>query len=116
MWRNRNDRDDWDSLLSLRFVGPIVPEYAVSARGFVLGIRLEDLLSICAGKRSELVRDKARMMWVYFQVTDSLANLLEYSRSRRSIFQIRVLPSRRRGELNFSMHAYSLACLANEPR
>jgi hypothetical protein len=26
------------------------------------------------------------------------------------------LPSRRRGELNFSMHAYSLACLANEPR
>jgi hypothetical protein len=56
------------------------------------------------------------MVWVYFQVTDGLPNLLEDRSFRRRIFERRVLPICRGREFDFPLHAYFLACLANEPR
>ncbi len=76
MRRDGNDGDDRSSLLA-GFVGPVVPEYAISSGGVVLSIGLEDLLASCSGERSELVRTKAGMIRVYFQITESLANLRE---------------------------------------
>jgi len=116
MRRDRNDRDDGNSLLTFGFVGPVVPEYSVGSGRVVLSVGFEDLLAIGADQRSELVGIKAGMMWVYFQVTDGLANLIEDPRLRRRTFEIRVLLIRGWRELNSSLHAYSLACLANEPR
>jgi hypothetical protein len=93
-----------------------LPEYAVSARSVVLGIGLENLLSIQSSQRSKLLRIKTRMMRIYFQVSQGLANLLEYLCFLRRIFEIGVLLIRGWREHNFSLHAYSSACLANEPR
>jgi hypothetical protein len=56
------------------------------------------------------------MVWVYFQVTDGLPNLLEDHSFRRCIFERRVLLICCGREFDFPLHAYFLACLANEPR
>src|SRR5271168_1368165 len=111
-----NDCDDGNSFLGFGFIGPIVPEDAVRPRSVVLGVCLEDSLAICPSQRSELVCVKAGMMRVYFQVTEGLANLLKDPCLRGNIFEFGVLLVRGGRELNFSLHTYSLACLANEPR
>lgn len=116
MGRDRDDGDDGNSFLTLRFVGPVVPEYAVGSGRVVLRVGLEHLFASRTRERSELMRIQARVKRVYFEVTEGLANLLEDSRSPRRIFQLRVLPIGGWRKLYFSPHAYFLACLANDPR
>ena len=111
---DRNDGDNGSSFLALGFIGAVVPKNAVSAGGVVLSVRLEHFLAIGTSQGGELVRIKAWMVWVDFQVTDGLPNLHE-DRSFR-MFERFVLLICRGREFDFPLHAYSLACLANEPR
>jgi hypothetical protein len=113
---DRNDGDNGSSFLALGFIGAVVPKNAVSAGGVVLSVRLEHFIAICTSQGGELVRIEAWMMWVYFQVTDGLPNLLDDHSFRRCIFERRVLLICCGREFDFPLHAYSLACLANEPR
>jgi|SRR5208282_1655018 len=111
---DRNDGDDGNSFLALGFIGAVVPKNAVSAWGVVLSVRLENFLAVCTSQGSELVRIKAWMVWVYFQVANGLTNLSK-DRSFR-IFECLVLCICGEREFDFPRHAYSLACLANDPR
>ena len=56
------------------------------------------------------------MARIYFHVSDGLADLPKDRGLRRRMFERRVLLVRGERELNLPMQAYSLACLANEPR
>ena len=88
---NRNDGDYRSSFLALAFIGAVVPKYAVGSGGVVLSVCLEDLLAMNAGQREELVPLQARMVRVYLQVAESLANLPEERGMCRRIFQRRQL-------------------------
>lgn len=118
--RMGRDRDDGDNgspfLLALGFIGAVMPKNAVRAGGVILSIRFEHFLALGTIQGRELVRIKAWMARIYFQVTDGLPHLLEDRSLRRRIFERRILLIRRGRESNFPMQAYSLACLANEPR
>ncbi len=116
MGRDRNDGDNGSPFLALGFIGAVMPKNAIRAGGVILSIRFEHFLAICTIQGRELVRIKAWMARIYFQVTDSLPHLLEDRSLRRCIFERRILLIRRGSEFNFPMQAYSLACLANEPR
>jgi hypothetical protein len=111
-----NDGDNGNSFLALGFIGAVVPKNAVGARGVVLSIGLEHFFTIGTGQGGELVGIQAGMVWVDFEVTDGLPDLHEDRGFRRRIFERHVLPNCRGRELDFPLHAYSLACLAKEPR
>jgi hypothetical protein len=113
---DRNNGNDRNSLLPLGFIGAVMPKDSVGARSVVLRIGFEDLFAVRARKGGEFVCLKAWMMWVDFQVTDDLPNLLEDRGLCRRLFNRRVLPIRCEREFDLPSHAYFLACLANEPR
>ena len=87
MGRDGKDGDDGNSLLAFHLVGAVMPEDAVGAGGVVLCVGLEDFLAMDARQRCELVRTEARMARVYFEVSESLANLRE-ERSLRQVWEI----------------------------
>jgi len=74
---DRNDSDHRGSFLPLSLIGAVVPEYAAGTGRVVLSVRLEYLLAIGSGQRSELVRVKAGMVRVDFEVAERLSNLLK---------------------------------------
>src|ERR1039458_2490121 len=113
---DRHDGDNGSSFFAVGFIGSVVPKNAASVGGVVLSVRLEYFLVLCTRQGSELVRIKAWMVWIYFQITDRLPDLLKDCGFRRRIFERRVLPICRRSEFDSPSHAYFLACLANEPR
>jgi len=112
---DRNDGDNGSSFLALGFIGTVVPKNAVSAGGVFLSVRFEHFLAIGTSQGGELVCIEAWMVWVDLQVTDGLPNLHE-DRSFRMFERCLVLLICRGSEFDFPLHAYSLACLANEPR
>ena len=77
MARDRKDGDDCNSLLSPGFIGTVMPKDSIRARGVVLGVGPKYLFADRARQQSELMRMKALMVWVDFQVADGLPNLLE---------------------------------------
>ena len=94
---DRNDGDNGSSFLALGFIGAAVPKNAVSAGGAVLSARLEHFLAIGTSQGGELVRIKAWMVWVDFQVTDSLPNLHEdrsFRMFERLVLLIPQIPAR----------------------
>lgn len=99
-----NDGNNGSPFLSLDFIGAVVPEDAISARGVVLGIGFEEFFAIRARERSEFVSMKARVVRIYFKVSDSLPNLIEESSIRGRIFQFRELLIRSGREFDFTFH------------
>ena len=62
------------------------------------------------------MRAQALMLGVYFQVAEGLLDLLKDREIRQRILKRCVLLIGRRCEFELPLHAYSLACSANEPR
>ena len=81
-----------------------MPEDAVGAGGVVLRVGLEDLLAVNTGKRRELVRVKAPVARVNFEVSQGLAHLGEERGSGRRLFERRPLRICRGSELELAFH------------
>jgi len=77
MRRDRNEGDHRNPFLTLGFVGTVVPKNSISSGSIVLRVGLEHFLAVGTGQGCELVRIEAGMMRIYFQVTETLANLME---------------------------------------
>jgi len=104
MPRDRNNSDHRSSFPAFDFIGTVMPENAVGAVGVDLRVRLEDSLAMRARERGELVRVKAWMARVDFEVSESLANLREERGLGGRIFQRRQLRICRGRELQLPFH------------
>ncbi len=82
MRRDRDDRDDWGSLLALHFIWAVVPENPIRARGLILRIRLKNFLVLGPPHRRVFVGLKAGMSWIDLEVAERLAHRLINVRRR----------------------------------
>lgn len=93
-----------------------MPEDSIGTWSVVLSVGLEDFFAVGASQRDELVRVKARMMWVDFQTAESLPDLREKRAIGGCVLERFQLPICCGRELDLSLHGYFRAYLANEPR
>jgi len=104
MARDRDYGDHGNSLLAPGLIGTEVPEDAVGAGSFVLSIGLEDFFAVRTHERSELVGMETRVTRIYFEITESLANLAQNRGKRWGIFERRKLPICRGREFELALH------------